>query len=585
MSLNVAIASSISSLLAIEQEMNVASNNIANASTTGYTAQKVDVVTSETAGIGTGVSVAGIESTVNQYLEAEIVSANSSSTQASTTESYYDSLQQALGDVSSGTGGSDISSDLSTLQSDLTSLADSPDSTSAKAQVVEDLEQLTADLRSTSSAVQSLRQQADDEISTTVDDVNTQLGTINQLNAAILTAKAAGQSTADLEDQRATALQSLSADIGINYYINGYGQAQVYTSSGQALLVGNTVSTVTHAAVADVTASTSYPGSIDGIDVNGTDITGTITSGKLAALVQQRDQTLPAVQDELDNLASSLGSTLNGLYSQGSSDPPQQSLTGTASVAAGDAVTVAAGTTVSVAVTNSSGTITGYADVDLSGDATVGDIVNSLNSAFASDGIDATASIDSSGNLDLSATGTGDGIAVSTASGSVGGTSLSAYFGLNSLLVNGASAETIAVNSSLASTPGDLATGTLTGTAVGATAVASGDGSIATDLADALTSSQNFAAAGNLGATTSTFADYAASIISDVATRYQTASGQATTAQSTLSQLQTTFSDQSGVNVDEQSADLTQLQNLYDASAQVIAVAKSMFQTLVTAIQ
>ena len=57
---------------------------------------------------------------------------------------------------------------------------------------------------------QDLRQQADRDIATTVDQINTRLDAIAKLNFEIARAKATGQTTADLEDQRDQAIGMLS---------------------------------------------------------------------------------------------------------------------------------------------------------------------------------------------------------------------------------------------------------------------------------------------------------------------------------------------------------------------------------------
>ncbi len=589
MSLSIALGSAVSSLMVVEQEMAVASANIANATTTDYTEKTVDVAATEVAGTGTGITALDVSNTVDKYLLSQIVAANSQSGAATITSDYYDSLQQLFGEVSTSstsTSGSDISSDLSTLSTDLTTLAASPDTSSDKTAVVEDLTQLADDLRSTSSGVQELRQQAEDQISTTVSDINTQLQTINTLNKSIVAGKAAGQSTADLEDQRTTALKSLSADMGVSYYVDGTGRMQIYSSSGQPMLVGDAVNTVSHTESSDITASTTYSGGgIGGITICGKDVTNSLGSGKLAALVAQRDSVLPGVQSELDSLASTLSSAFNTISNQGSASPPPQTLTGSTSVSGSDAVTVASGTTVRVAVTDSSGDIVSVADVSLDGDSTVDDIVSSLNTAFTSGSVAATASVDSSGHLVIQATSSSDGIAVSTTAGTVGGTDFSSYFGLNDVLVDGSSAATIRVKDSLTSSASTLPTGTLTGTAAGDTAVASGSSTIVSKLAAALTTSQSFAASGALGATTSTLGSYASAIISDVSTRYTSASSTSTTKSSTLSSLEDSFSNESGVNTDSETAKLTDLQDMYQASAQVVSAVKTMFQTLITVME
>ena len=56
-------------------------------------------------------------------------------------------------------------------------------------------------------------------------------------------------------------------------------------------------------------------------------------------------------------------------------------------------------------------------------------------------------------------------------------------------------------------------------------------------------------------------------------------------AQGVLSQVQSVQQSISGVNLDEQAADLITYQQAYQASAQVIASAQTLFQTLLTAVQ
>jgi flagellar hook-associated protein 1 FlgK len=380
-----------------------------------------------------------------------------------------------------------------------------------------------------------------------------------------------------------TALNSLSKDLGVSYFIDGSGKMQVYTASGQSLLDStNTVHTLSHTSAASVSSSTVYSSTgtsgFDGITVSGTDITDQITSGKIGALIDQRDTVWPDVQSELDNLASTLATTINSISNLGSADPPPNSLTGSTTVATGDAVTVASGTTIRVAITDSAGDVTSTQDVDISGATTVGDIATDLASA----GLTATVT---NGHLVISAP-TGSGVALSTLSGSVGGTNLSQYFGLNDLVSNGSSAMTIAVRSDIAADPSLIPTGEMSSTlTVGSAAIGASSAAIINELADSLTNSQSFSAAGALGATSSSLSGYAASIISDIATKSSNASTAKTTTASTLTTLQTSFSDQSGVNTDDETANLTALQNAYAASAQVITAVKAMFSSLMTAVQ
>jgi flagellar hook-associated protein 1 len=107
------------------------------------------------------------------------------------------------------------------------------------------------------------------------------------------------------------------------------------------------------------------------------------------------------------------------------------------------------------------------------------------------------------------------------------------------------------------------------------------DPSISQALSDAINKPLNFPAAGNFGsASTVTLSGYAGQILGQVANATAAANDNAKF-QSTL---QTTFSARassvSGVNVDQELAELTVFQNMYAASAHVISAVDNMLQTL-----
>lgn len=584
MSLTIAMNSAVSSLIAIERQMSVVSSNISNASVDGYTAKTANLETQVTNGSGSGVAVSSITSSVNKYLLRDILSATSASSADSTTSDYYTSLQNLLGEISDSSSGNDLSSQITSLTTALQNLESTPDDTSLKTQVVSDLETLASTLRSTSNGIQNLRTQADQEISDKVTEVNSALDTISDLNKQIAQATARGDSTADLEDQRNTALQTIAQNINITSYTDSNNQLHIYTASNQTLLDGTVVNHLSHASASSIADGVTYSGSsgtgISGIYVAGTDITSQITGGSIGALIDMRDDTLVKAQDELDNLASNLTTAVNSVTNDGSATPPASSLTGTATVASTDSVTVASGTTLRIALTDSSGKITSYQDVDLSSATTVQDVLDSFN---AISGVSATIT---NGQLTIS-NSSGGGIAISTLSGSIGSTDVSSYFGLNDALKGGTSAQTIAVNSALLSDSSLLPTGTLSQSAtltVGDKAIGASDASIASSLYNALSGKTSFAAAGFLGSSSTSFSSYAANLISDIATRASNASSDADTSSSTLSTLTTSFANQSGVNTDEQTALLTELQSYYAASAKVISTANAMFTALLDAV-
>jgi flagellar hook-associated protein 1 FlgK len=246
-------------------------------------------------------------------------------------------------------------------------------------------------------------------------------------------------------------------------------------------------------------------------------------------------------------------------------------------LSAGDAFS-GSGTT-RFAVTDANGALLAFADLDLSSYATVDDLVSAID---AIDGL--SASLDASGRLVVSADDAANGVAIADIDGVAGDADqgLSDYLGLNDLLT-GSDASTIAVRSSLLATPGLLATSALaveSSPAVGDTVVSIGESGVAQALATALSGDQDFAAAGSLKAASGSFADYAARIIAGVAATAQSSATALETSDSAQQSLADSLSSQSGVNLDEETAKLSELEQQYAVAAQLLETLNTMFDTL-----
>lgn len=441
-------------------------------------------------------------------------------------------------------------------------------------------------MRETSSSIQKLRADTDQDISSAIDDVNADLQQIADLNAQIKQTAAAGQSTADLEDQRNTALQDLASQMNVNYFTASNGDIQIYTKSGQAL-VDSSAHTISYTAASNVTASTTYTAGssssgFSAITVNGVDITSQISGGDIGALITLRDETLPDAQSQLDQLAQQLASAMNSVSNSASAVPAPTSLTGTTGVTS--ATALSASGTVRLAVTDQSGNLVSYGDLDLSSYSTVGDLVTAINGISG-----VSASVDADGHLSITATGSGNGVAINEMTSSVGsaGEGFSDYFGLNDL-VTGTSAADIAVNSKILSGTNEIQLATLDSSStltVGSSVLSSGSAAVVSAFYDALTESRTFASSGGLAATTGSLADYASAIVSDVASKASQASSTYTAKETAQSTYADSLASQSGVNLDEESAKLTTLQNKYSAASALIQAVNTMYSALLSAVQ
>jgi flagellar hook-associated protein 1 FlgK len=578
MSLSVTRAIAYNALMTTQVQMNVASANVANADTEGYTRKTANQASLVSGSTNSGASVTSITSSVDKYLLKALTASTSTLGAAETTDSYSDRLQQLMGSVSGDDGtGTSIANSLASLESALLELAETPESETLQTQVVSSLDSLATRLRETSAGIQSLRENADSAIGDAVSDVNDMLNTLDGLNEQIAQTKNAGGSTADLEDQRNTALVELSELMDVTSFVNSSGQLQIYTTSGRVLLDSN-VHELSYSPAAAVSSTTTF----EAITVDGKDITSQINSGTIGALIEQRDEVLPDVQAELDQLATSLADTLNAVHNQGTALPPPSELTSTTQVSASDAFS---GTgTVRFAVVNEDGELVSYQDLGLSAYTTVEDLVTAI------DGIDGlTASIDADGHLVVSADNAGEGVAINEMTGAVGssGEGLSQWLGLNDL-VSATGASDFKASAELLADPSGLAVSMLNDASsltVGDSAVTVGSTVISDQLAGLFADKVSFAAAGSLGSAKTTFAGYSANIIAGVATAAENASSVYSLATTDQSAIESSISSQSGVNIDEETARLSELENLYAAAAQIVSTVNAMFDSLLEAVQ
>lgn len=581
MSLRVAGSIATSALRTAEVGMAVASSNVANAGTDGYTRKTAANTTSDTAIGFTSVDVSSITSNVDRFLLKTIVSAESDLGAAKTRNDYLDQLQSAMGTVAADedSTGSDLGSMIDAVADVAATLATSPESESAKAAVVQSVSDLAESLRNTSSSVQALRDQADDEIATTVDTINDQLTTLDDLNDRIVKGKALGQNTTDLEDQRNEALKSLATNIDITYQTDSNGMMRVSTASGKSLL-DSSVHELSYTPAASVSASTAYSASgtsgFQGIMIDGVDMTNALKGGTLGALVMLRDTDLPAQQTRLDELATTLKDALNAIQNSGTAYPPPQTLTGTTTVTGTDALAVTSGT-LRVAVTDPSGTAAEVLDIDLSSMGTVQDVVDAINTMS-----NATASISADGKLVIAANSASNGVAL----GADGGAFSTAY-GLNDLLT-GSGASDIRISSAIGANSALLATGALStasGLTAGGTALTSGDGSVAQALSASFSAARSFDAAGGLAGRSTSFAGYAGAVVQGAATLASAAAATYESQDTYTTSLETSFSSRSGVNVDEETATISTLQSAYEAAAAVMSALQEMFDAALNMVQ
>jgi flagellar hook-associated protein 1 FlgK len=583
MSLSIALQSAVGGLQSSKVSLDVIASNVANVNTEGYTRKVANLVTSVVGGEGRGVHVASITRTVNDILLREIRTQQSANGMAGTLSDYHARMQEMFGTLTSDSA---LGSTLTKFSDALNAAAATPENITLRAKVIDAAIDVTRQITDMAAKIQTLRADADKEITDSLTTINMQVSQIAELNIEINRASTLNQPYGDLLDKRDAALNLIAREMNFASFERDTGSVVLMTGDGR-ILVDLATQTLTHLPASALDASITYPGGIDGIDLNGIDTTAAITSGRLGGLVRLRDTDLPNLGAELDSIATMLKSEINKLHNAGATSPPVSTLTGTATFAGGGATPFAGTGIVRIAAVNSDGSFAVLPfDYNISATATVGGVVAAINAGLAGF---ATASLNASNQLVITAVNPGDGIAINENTSAVGGKGFSDYFGLNDFFVGSGTislASAINVRSDIKTSPLRSSSGTLNNAAPGnitvgvTTAVGPGDGSALQAMNNAFHTPYAFSASGNLSPVTTTLIEYAHQILADSSSRAADAKESLDFNTILLNDIKTKSSTISGVNIDEELANLIVFQASYAAAARVISAANEMMDIL-----
>ncbi len=580
MALSAGLDMAIRGMMTTALKTTISSQNITNADKEGYSRKQLQVQYLTTNEGSTPVSGVVVGTTDKFMLKAltDDISTYQAKNVVSTSLDYY------VTQVGNTDGSNSLSNYLDKLYASLKSLTTTPETAANKSEVVQNADGLAASLRDLSNDIQKLRLSNEQKIADSVNNINEIVARIDTLNEKVAGSALGDASTAEYEDQRNLELQNLAGELDIQYFYTSDNRLQIYTGDGQALLLSEPQKLV-YNVTNQVTSTTTYPTDFSPISLNGTDITKTIRSGKLAGYIDLRDNIYVKEQAKLDEFSSVLTTQVNTLLNTGASVPSRDIMEGSLKSLT-PATAFSATGTIRVAVTDREGTIVNYSDINLSAMTNIADVMTSLNGIPG-----VSASLNSDGQLKITATPSTNGISINPLTSSVTsstGQSFSSYFGLNDMFIGTDGASDIKVSSYLLSAPEYLSIGVLSSSATlaaGDRGVTRGDGSVAQSLSDMLNSNVPFNAAGDFASQNNTLQRYAQAFMSSAASKADLSQKDADTSLSVYKTSSDILSSNNGVNVDEETAKLLVYQNQYQAGAQVVKTIQDMLDALIAAIR
>ena len=617
MSLN-AINTATAGLQATQAQIGVVSQNIANVNTVGYVKRVQSPVAQND---GTGINSGNVSRILNATSQKQLRLETSGAAYTSTAANVATQLDSLYGVPGSSTS---LDGTLNAYTQSLQALANDPTVSSVRATVASNAATLASRIGTIANGIQTLRTGMESQIASDVKSAGSLLKSIAQLNVKIVAANGIGASP-DLLDQRDQAINQLAQYMDVQANVVGDGSITVMTQSGVTLVDHGTAASLGFDSRTVLSPQTLYSadagqsgvGTITATTPGGARIdliaTGALRSGSLAAAVTARDDTLVQAQRQLDELAAGLA--------QSTTDKTVSAPGGTAiditGLKAGNriAITLAGGVQVSLVASDAGGVSFKPGDIDSTSatgftlptpaQATTADAVltQSITAALRANpnlGNAYSATV-SGGKLTISYTGTDNGAAIAKVGASITVPSGSsdtksqannaeiALFvdsgranGLYTGNFDGGSqltgfAQRIALNPAIKADTGTLVLSSPT--------TQSGDATRPQRILDGLTTRPyTFSAASGIGGVrapfTTTVADFTLRIIdaqgANAASSRSLDEGQ----QIALATAQSRFANESGVKIDEEMANLIQLQTAYGANARVLTAARDMLDTL-----
>ncbi len=548
--------------------LQITGNNMANATTPGFTRQTAvaSPLTGDRLGLnsstGGGVMLSAIRRHVDEAINARIRGAIGDEQSALTRQNLFSQIEAVQSEMTD----SDLSSALTRFFNSWSELANNPGDLSVRTLVVQEGVSLAGRLQDTRGDYVAVRNQIDRDMALQVDRADELLSQIASMNVSIVQAEQGQGTASSLRDQRDQLVDELAGYMDVSVVEQPSGTIDIFVGSTPLLLGstsrGLTMDTRTTANGVETVIETRA----DGADLN-------ITSGSLGALTSARSDIVDGVISDLDSLASTLIFEVNRIHSQGQGGKGFENVEGTYRVAdttaalnssaAGLPFQIVNGSVLLHLTHDSTGERTSFQiDIDLDGvgaDMSLDDLVTAINTTIGPANI--TAAVTPDGRLSLTAA---DGYSLTFSDDTSG---VLAGLGVNTFFT-GENAQDIGINSTVLNDASYLAAGS-----------EHIFGSNGTALDISRLSTQPLDSLGGL-----TLPESWNSSVESLAIRSRTSIGEAASTKLVKESLQAQRAAVSGVSLDEEAVNLLNFQRQYEAAAKYISVVDQLMQTLMSII-
>ena len=305
------------SIMAHTQQIQTAGHNISNADTEGYTRQRVQVKTfdplyrpdltrAETPGqIGQGTTIESISRLRDEMLDKRIVAQTNQETYWETREQYYSMIEQVYNEPA------DISvrGNMDKFWQSWQELSVYPDSKAARQAVVTRGETLAESISQRYTSLSGIGTLINGDIEATVKHINDYAKQIADINGEIVRSKAMGDNPNDLLDRRDVLVEKLAKLANVSSDTRDSDEFNVHIN-GQVLVQGSVARSF------DLVPNTDNNG-YDTVVWKDTGLTADVAGGKLGALVELRDVDIRNEVQSLNTMALNFADLVNDVHRAG----------------------------------------------------------------------------------------------------------------------------------------------------------------------------------------------------------------------------------------------------------------------------
>ncbi len=298
----------VSALNAFSSQLAVTGNNIANVNTVGYSRQSAELSSQPSqltpAGyVGAGVSLDQVSRSYDQFLASNLRASTSLMEESQYLASRAGQIDNLIADPSAGLGNA-----LSGFFDAVQDVANDPTSIPAREVMLNQAEMLVDRFASIDGYIEDLRRQSNADMGVFVDEINRLSSSLANVNQRILEV-GGGNPPNDLLDERDLLLDQLSEYVSITTVGQTDGSINVFVGSGQPLVVGSDSNSLV--IQENTTAGDQKTLFLQAGGGNLVEVTEVISGGKLGGLLRFQDEVLNPTQDAIGLTAIGLASFFN----------------------------------------------------------------------------------------------------------------------------------------------------------------------------------------------------------------------------------------------------------------------------------